>query len=114
MTMGKLINKIPGSRVLISSLPSWAVRTHVKCEACRAFYLFFETSLINSITYWGSLWFTGRILFYLMIRGFYHIGVRNDRNNMVYKGLKSPYAKRKEGCGGAASNIQQTKRLDLV
>ena len=29
-TMGKLINKIPGSRLLISSLPGSALRTHVE------------------------------------------------------------------------------------
>ena len=28
--MGKLINRIPGSRLLISSLPGWALRTHVE------------------------------------------------------------------------------------
>ena len=28
--MGKLINRIPGSRLLISSLPGSALRTHVK------------------------------------------------------------------------------------
>ena len=26
----QLINRIPGSRLLISSLPGWALRTHVK------------------------------------------------------------------------------------
>ena len=29
-TMGKLIKRIPGSRLLISSLPGSALRTHVK------------------------------------------------------------------------------------
>ena len=29
-TMGKLINRIPGSRLLISSLPGPALRTHVE------------------------------------------------------------------------------------
>ena len=29
-TMGKLINRIPGSRILISSLPGSALRTHVE------------------------------------------------------------------------------------
>ena len=29
-TIGKLINKIPGSRLLISILPGWALRTHVE------------------------------------------------------------------------------------
>ena len=29
-TMGKLINRIPGSRLLISSLPDSALRTHVE------------------------------------------------------------------------------------
>ena len=29
-TMGKLINRIPGSRFLISSLPGSAMRTHVE------------------------------------------------------------------------------------
>ena len=30
LTMGKLINRIPGSRLLISSLPGSALRTHVE------------------------------------------------------------------------------------
>ena len=29
-TMGKLINRIPGSRLLISNLPGSALRTHVE------------------------------------------------------------------------------------
>ena len=29
-TIGKLINRIPGSRILISSLPGSALRTHVE------------------------------------------------------------------------------------
>ena len=29
-TMGKLVNRIPGSRILISSLPGSALRTHVE------------------------------------------------------------------------------------
>ena len=29
-TMGKLINRLPGSRLLISSLPGLALRTHVE------------------------------------------------------------------------------------
>ena len=29
-TMGKLINRIPGSRLMISSLPGSALRTHVE------------------------------------------------------------------------------------
>ena len=33
----------------------------------------------------GSLLFTGRILFYLLCKGCYHIGIRNDRNCMAYK-----------------------------
>ena len=32
-TMGKLINRIPGSRLLISSLPCSALRTHVESLA---------------------------------------------------------------------------------
>ena len=29
-TTGNLINRIPGSRLFISSLPGWALRTHVE------------------------------------------------------------------------------------
>ena len=29
-TMGKLINRIPGSRLLVSSLPGSALRTHIE------------------------------------------------------------------------------------
>ena len=29
-TIGELLNRIPGSRLLISSLPGWALRTHVE------------------------------------------------------------------------------------
>ena len=28
--MGKLINRIPGLRLLVSSLPGWALRMHVE------------------------------------------------------------------------------------
>ena len=33
----------------------------------------------------GSFWFTGRTLFYLLFRGFYHNGIRKDRNNVACK-----------------------------
>ena len=35
-TVGKLVNRIPGSRLLISSLPGSALRTHVEslCKPC--------------------------------------------------------------------------------
>ena len=58
-----------------------------------------------SIAHSGSLWFTGRTLFYLFFRGFYHIRIQKDRNNVAYKWLHSPYTKRKLGCGGAAPII---------
>ena len=35
------------AHVLLNYLTSWG--KEIKCEACRAFYLFFATSLINSI-----------------------------------------------------------------
>ena len=35
------------ARVLLNYETSWG--KEIKCEACRAFYLFFATSLINSI-----------------------------------------------------------------
>ena len=47
----------------------------------------------------GSLWFTGHTLFYLLFRGFYHYGIRKDRNNVVHKLFNSPYKKRKQGVG---------------
>ena len=53
----------------------------------------------------GSLWFTGRILFYLLFRGFYHIGIRKYRNKVAHKWFNSPYMKWKQGCGGAAPII---------
>ena len=38
-TMGKLINRIPGSRLLISSLPGSALRTIWDNISCYRFYL---------------------------------------------------------------------------
>ena len=35
------------AHVLLNLLTSWG--KEIKCEACRAYYLFFATSLINSI-----------------------------------------------------------------
>ena len=35
------------AHVLLNLLKSWG--KEIKCEACRAFYLFFPASLINSI-----------------------------------------------------------------
>ena len=35
------------AHVLLNLLNEWG--NEIKCEACRAFYLFFATSLINSI-----------------------------------------------------------------
>ena len=35
-TIGKLLNRIPGSRLLISSLPGLALRTHVECSTSLA------------------------------------------------------------------------------
>ena len=35
------------AQVLLNLLKSWG--KEIKCEVCRAFYLFFATSLINSI-----------------------------------------------------------------
>ena len=37
------------AHVLLNFFTSW--RKEIKCEACRAFYLFFATSLLNSIIY---------------------------------------------------------------
>ena len=48
-------------------------------------YLAGNAKIKISLNYKGSLWFTGRILFYLLISGFYHIGIRKDHNNMAYK-----------------------------
>ena len=46
--MGKLINRIPGSRLLISSLPGSALRTHVECRAIQ--HAFSKPSLVNLIS----------------------------------------------------------------
>ena len=43
--MGKLINRIPGARLLISSLPGSALRTHVECQ-----HAFSKPCLINLIS----------------------------------------------------------------
>ena len=42
--MGKLINRIPGSRLLISSLPGLALRMHVECQQA-----FSKPCLVNLI-----------------------------------------------------------------
>ena len=34
----------------------------------------YDQRTYNVLNGWGSLWFTGRTLFYLLFRGFYHIG----------------------------------------
>ena len=43
--MGKLINRIPGSLLLISSLPGSALRTHVECQQA-----FSKPCLVNLIS----------------------------------------------------------------
>ena len=51
-TMGKLINRIPGSRLLISSLPGKALRTHVDIarQASRCQHAFSKPCLVNLIS----------------------------------------------------------------
>ena len=44
-TMGKLIKRIPGSRLLISSLPGSALRTHVESSAS----LLMSTSILKAL-----------------------------------------------------------------
>ena len=51
--MGKLINRIPGSRILISSLPGSALRTHVESlgkprDVCQ--HAFSKPCLVNLIS----------------------------------------------------------------
>ena len=48
--MGKLINRIPGSRLLISSLPGSALRTHVESLASRCQHAFSKPCLVNLIS----------------------------------------------------------------
>ena len=45
--MGKLINRIPGLRLLISSLPGSALRTHVESQCQQAFS---KPCLVNLIS----------------------------------------------------------------
>ena len=45
----------------------------------------FASKLEQGIDKLGSFWFTWRTLFYLLFRGFYHIGIRKDHNNTAYK-----------------------------
>ena len=58
--MGKLINRIPGSRLLIPSLPGSALRTHVQLlgkphiqqafsKPCRVIFISKDTHLVFSI-----------------------------------------------------------------
>ena len=50
-TMGKLINRIPGSRILISSLPGSALRTLVESlQASRCQQAFSKPCLVNLIS----------------------------------------------------------------
>ena len=46
-TMGKLINRIPGSRLLISSLQGLALRTHVESQASQCQQAFSKPCLVN-------------------------------------------------------------------
>ena len=50
--MGKLINRIPGSRLLILSLPGLALRTHVDIarQASRCQHAFSKPCLVNLIS----------------------------------------------------------------
>ena len=50
--MGKLINRIPGSRLLISSLPGKALRMHVDIaqQASRCQHAFSKPCLVNLIS----------------------------------------------------------------
>ena len=50
--MGKLINRIPGSRLLISSLPGSALRAHVDIarQASRCQHAFSNPCLVNLIS----------------------------------------------------------------
>ena len=51
-TMGKLINRIPGSRLLISSLPGSTLRTHVESfgQASQCQQVFSKPYLVNLIS----------------------------------------------------------------
>ena len=51
----------------------------------KAIRMCLNPSLVEVIYDRGSLWFTGPILIYLLFRGFYHVGIRKDRINIVYK-----------------------------
>ena len=49
--MGKLINELPGSRLLISSLPGSASRTYVESRACLVMrQAFSKPCLVNFIS----------------------------------------------------------------
>ena len=48
--MGKLINRIPGSRLLISSLPGLALRTHVESLGKLCQQAFSKPCLVNLIS----------------------------------------------------------------
>ena len=69
--MGKLINRIPGSHLLISSLPGSALRTYIQClnrSASLAIHqAFSKPCLVNLISkdtqcWWGS-WVTFTVVF---------------------------------------------------
>ena len=49
-TMGKLINRIPGSRLLISSLQGLALRTHVESLGKPRQQAFLKPCLVNLIS----------------------------------------------------------------
>ena len=44
-------------------------------ELAPLFNIFSKLNSMELFVLLGSLWFTGRILFYLLFRGFYHIGI---------------------------------------
>ena len=58
---------------------------------------------------WGSLWFTGCTLFYLLFRGFYHIGIQKDRNNVAYKIALTQKGSRGVGAQPPLFNKQNVK-----
>ena len=57
-SVGKLINRIPGSSLLISSLPGSALRTHVESLGKRCQHAFSKPCLVNLISKDANLVFS--------------------------------------------------------
>ena len=114
--MGKLINRIPGSRLLISSLPGLALRTHVESlgkprdafsKPCLVNLISKDTHLVFSI----SLQFH-QVSIYLIsiLQSFY----RKRESYVALYVCKLTLVQRGGGGGAGACSLGKNERNDTI